>query len=364
MAMAFTIGRPALADLNDGLVAYYPFNGNANDESGKHNDGIVNGATLTEDRFNLVNRAYQFDGENDFIEVLHSDALNFGYEDFSYSFWINIANDIVIIGGEVVPLKKSHKRIGGYAMAIRGYTEGYGRPYAIVGFNKQLWTPDQDLRDNQWHMLTFVRKGDVGIIFVDGILNASDYGYASQPASIDRSLFIGEPSYPLGNGEFKGKLDDIKIYNRAISEDEIMELYNVVGFSEFTLTKAKLIFKEEPNMDEFEVKGEFTVGEDSDGIYPLEEDVKLTVGNFNLVIPSNSFELDKHGKFKFKGICNEVYVKDAKIEEKKDCASYKFEIKIEDADLPIITLNPLHIELFIGNDIGIKDLLEGNVDFK
>ena len=53
----------------DGLVAWYPFNGNANDESGNGNDGVVNGATLAVDRFGLTHKAYQFDGIDDFIEV-------------------------------------------------------------------------------------------------------------------------------------------------------------------------------------------------------------------------------------------------------------------------------------------------------
>ena len=48
----------------DGLVGWWPFNGNANDESGNGNDGVVNGATLTEDRFGNVDKAYSFDGSN------------------------------------------------------------------------------------------------------------------------------------------------------------------------------------------------------------------------------------------------------------------------------------------------------------
>ena len=55
------------ASLSEGLVAYYPFNGNANDESGNGNDGTVNGATLTEDRFGNTGSAYGFDGVDDYI---------------------------------------------------------------------------------------------------------------------------------------------------------------------------------------------------------------------------------------------------------------------------------------------------------
>ena len=62
--ISFVFLAQASADLNDGLIAYYPFNGNANDESGNGNDGTVNGATLTNDRFGNEDSAYSFDGNN------------------------------------------------------------------------------------------------------------------------------------------------------------------------------------------------------------------------------------------------------------------------------------------------------------
>ena len=55
--------------LKEGLVAYYPFNGNANDESGNGNHGYLNGVTLSSDRFGESGKAYGFDGENNFIEI-------------------------------------------------------------------------------------------------------------------------------------------------------------------------------------------------------------------------------------------------------------------------------------------------------
>ncbi|MGD8780851.1 MAG: hypothetical protein PVH88_18035 [Ignavibacteria bacterium] len=53
----------------NGLIAYYPFNGNANDESGNGKNGIVLGAALTTDRFGSTNKAYTFDGVNDAIKL-------------------------------------------------------------------------------------------------------------------------------------------------------------------------------------------------------------------------------------------------------------------------------------------------------
>ena len=61
-----------------GLVGWWPFNGNANDESGNGNNGMVNGATLTSDRFGNTNSAYNFNGMNDFITALHKTPWTIG----------------------------------------------------------------------------------------------------------------------------------------------------------------------------------------------------------------------------------------------------------------------------------------------
>ena len=66
--MGYILELPKV-DLDRGLVAYYPFNGNANDESGNGNDGIVNGSTLTSDRNGDDNAAYEFDGLNGYIDT-------------------------------------------------------------------------------------------------------------------------------------------------------------------------------------------------------------------------------------------------------------------------------------------------------
>lgn len=76
-----------LAGLNDGLVAYYPFNGNANDESGNGHYGTVHGATLTEDRFGNADSAFYFDG-NDYIEISSGEIVP--QNTITISAWIKI----------------------------------------------------------------------------------------------------------------------------------------------------------------------------------------------------------------------------------------------------------------------------------
>jgi hypothetical protein len=73
----------------NGLVAYYPFNGNANDESGNGNHGMVYGATLTVDRFGNANSAYSFDGMNDYIVTNYSGIL--GKNPGTISLWLKTA---------------------------------------------------------------------------------------------------------------------------------------------------------------------------------------------------------------------------------------------------------------------------------
>ena len=70
----------------NGLVGWWPFNGNANDESGLGNNGIVSGSTLTSDRFGNANSAYLFDGVNDYIRITDNNNYSFGTGGFTYSF--------------------------------------------------------------------------------------------------------------------------------------------------------------------------------------------------------------------------------------------------------------------------------------
>lgn len=75
------------ADLSTGLVAYYPFNGNANDASGNGHDGSVYGAILTTDWLGNPNSAYQFDGEDDYIEVANTDDAFSLTDAWTVSVW-------------------------------------------------------------------------------------------------------------------------------------------------------------------------------------------------------------------------------------------------------------------------------------
>ena len=89
-AVSFIIVGSAYADLNDGLIAFYPFNGTANDLSGNDHHGTVNGAILTEDRFGNPDGAFRFDGIDDYISIPNSLDFQPGQDEYSVAAWIKI----------------------------------------------------------------------------------------------------------------------------------------------------------------------------------------------------------------------------------------------------------------------------------
>src|SRR4051812_3076627 len=74
----FSSGSFAQVNIDSGLVAYYPFNGDASDATTNGNDAVFNNATLTSDRFGTANSAYSFNGVDSYIQILNSSSLNTG----------------------------------------------------------------------------------------------------------------------------------------------------------------------------------------------------------------------------------------------------------------------------------------------
>ena len=85
----FIMFKDAYSNLDTGLVAYYPFNGDADDESGNGNNGTIYGATLATDRFGNPNSAMLFNGVDDFIEIPYSEELEIG-ENLTITGWVKV----------------------------------------------------------------------------------------------------------------------------------------------------------------------------------------------------------------------------------------------------------------------------------
>lgn len=209
----------------DSLVAYYPFNGNANDESGNGNHGSVNGATLTTDRFGNVNSAYNFDGSSSIISIANSNSLNaYAGQNITINIWIKTS---VQSGGCPISKYNSYSNPGGYSINWgSAYKAGFGGRdklgYRFSG------TTNNTVNDGSWHMLTGIRNGSVWSIWMDGQMHASID--AGNTTSMDNTslLILGaanDGTYPLSS-YYSGTLDDIRIYKRALNATEIQTLYN------------------------------------------------------------------------------------------------------------------------------------------
>ena len=217
----------------EGLVAWYPFNGNANDNSLKGNNGVINGGvTLTSDRYNKLNSAYLFDGTSGYIEV--PTLNNQAYKPISYSAWV--------ILGSYFPLSPGIK-----FRSILGRQEQFNTTCGMVGFyadqnvdggaydNTFLYwmgassTPDVPYSKtkpalNSWVHVVFTQEGNGDFKFyINGSLTNSGNLTNSQNSNVSFRIGagIGANSYFWDN-----KIDDVRIYNRVLTSEEITALNN------------------------------------------------------------------------------------------------------------------------------------------
>ena len=212
----------------NGLVGWWPFNGNANDESGNGNNGTVNGATLTNDRNGNVNSAYSFNN-SEITTFISSSQFS---SDYTISIWIRVnsnnASFPTFLVGNNVPsgftdptyliaqLNQQYKFV--YYMQIAPTNAGVG-----LGQSNTL-------NLNTWYHLVISCTNQQCKMYIDGIEN-------STAGPIFLSNFGAY--LHIGNGRdsgeiFIGQLDDIAILNRSLSQQEITDLYN--GCSASTIT--------------------------------------------------------------------------------------------------------------------------------
>jgi hypothetical protein len=211
----------------NGLVGWWPFNGNANDESGNGNNGTVNGATLTSDRFGNSNSSFDFNGSNNFIEVQHNSTLNFTNA-VSFSFWLNSPDYSLGTGNyperNPMGIQRTASQSGlqfetvdniGTCCGAQFYL---GSSNGIVQYENSIAMPI-----NSWVHLVGTYDGSVLKLYQNGVLLGSSNN-SILLTELTQSLFIGKEG-ALGR-YFKGKIDDVGIWNRALTPQEITALYS------------------------------------------------------------------------------------------------------------------------------------------
>ena len=199
-----------------GLVAWYPFNGNAIDESGKGNNGTVNGSILTNDRFGNSNKAYSFNGSSSFIDFGRNESL--APKQFTIAAWIRIGSQLSNLNMII------RARFYGYALHVNSNGQVVGEIFDNVNTGHSLNSISR-LNDGKWHLVVFSFDKKILSVSINGILEASK-------STIGDSIFYGLSGVAIGRDAdvnihyYNGLIDDFAIWNRALTAQEITKIYN------------------------------------------------------------------------------------------------------------------------------------------
>lgn len=230
------------AQLKKGLIAYYPFNGNANDESGNGNNLIIAGAVLTNNRFGELQKAYKFNGVSDYMtipKILKADSLR----ELSISVWVKVAT---LSHSSVLSFISGGPDICSSYVGFDNRDNDFSTSHQMV----TLSTPSnctttiiKNKIDNPldtWNHIVLIQQHDVNntairyryTSFYNGKklkTETTPFDINTTPASFSGGGIIGgnnnTGNYSVNFDYFQGSIDDVRIYSRALTDDEVARLY-------------------------------------------------------------------------------------------------------------------------------------------
>jgi hypothetical protein len=231
--------------ISEGLIAYYPFNGNANDATGNGNNGYVYGAIPTSDRFGKPNSAFAFNGINNYIKITNNLLKN--SNNFTYSVWVNMP---VIPPSGYCIYEIGATPYGQYGSTLSVTQSGYLQKsgWTVTNGNtdgsNQGFTTDSLPFTNVWYYLVLTRSDSTINLYVNNQKLATRSIGASIPYYGDPvDIYLGSRSELFGY--LNGSLDDLMIYNRVLSDDELTSLYHNNPENQFLseIIGSKQVFK-------------------------------------------------------------------------------------------------------------------------
>ncbi len=225
-------------DLNNGLVLNMPFSGNTQDLSGNNNHGTNFGATLGTDRKGQANSAYEFNGSTNYIDITDANSLDVTQE-ATFSIWIyqtaiNYDTGNNAYNGRII--EKGNAGIDNGYLIDAIHSASSSQP-SYCGSNQgrirfiggEGMSANSCYGFNNWQHIVVTFKDGVIKVYYNGVLNATKTITRKFIPVNNLPVRIGA-TQPLSGFEyssFKGKIDDIRIYNRALSEAEIQQLYQL-----------------------------------------------------------------------------------------------------------------------------------------
>lgn len=214
----FFIIEAQLIDLNNGLQVFYPFTGNSLDYSGYGRHGSAfGGATLTTDRFGNANSAYYFDGINSFISANSS----FDYPNKTISLWVRPLS-IFGSGSTInVALVEDHNGLI-YGNSIASFANGSA--HLTAGGNSSKYE-QTNIVPGTWYHLVIVRSQNTSRYYINGKLVSSGLITSTLTSNTGNSYMIIGAGRTTSNQYFQGSIDEVRVYNRAVNECEVVALY-------------------------------------------------------------------------------------------------------------------------------------------
>lgn len=217
----FTTLNPIQNNLKNGLIAFYSFNGNANDMTGNLNNGTVVGTTLDNDRFGNSNQAYKFNGSRDYISINQLSNL---FSNISISVWVNDIGQLVT-PSSANPRFISTENCAGFALLNNIADNPKGITFT-TNRGGTTYFSNVEISKNSWQHIVITFDGNQCLFYINGTLIKSEN---SNSTLINGGrLYIGKSGCSFGTIEdfFAGRLDDIGIWNRVLNTSEIYYLFN------------------------------------------------------------------------------------------------------------------------------------------
>lgn len=312
--ICIVLSLPSQAQLTNGLIAHWPFNGNANDVTGNGYNGSANNITYTTGAGGGANTAALFNGSNSYVDVAYKSGMN--VSTFSICTRVKVNG---YYGGlcqaNTILWRGSQFQNGYYSLIFfdtgsclvadtgRNFFAGQvgGLTNSSIG---SAWAYNPPIVSQRWYCVVTTFNGTQSKIYVDGVLKSTynvssgSIGSSAQGLAIGANRFASSSQYPYW---LNGAIDDLRLYNRALSDAEVtlycnslqqdttVYIYNIV---EDTLCV------EDSIKVQYDISGGFNTGNvftlqlsDANGSFSnptVLSTISSTIGGtFNAILPSN-----------------------------------------------------------------------------